>query len=117
MDIHGRDISTMDGEDISKQLFIGTKGHTKRFLGEKIIRTPTSWKIRHPKHELEETPPQKQLLGEDIIQKTDSWKRHHSENDFLEKTSSKNGFVGQQINQKLISWISMVHDEAKSWEI
>ena len=111
MDIHGRDISTMDGEDIipkttfwrrhhPKNDFLEKTSSKKRFFGEDII--------------------QKRLLGEDIIQKTTSWRRHHPKSDFLEKTSSKKRFFGEdiiqkmifyyKINQKLILWISMVHD-------
>ena len=64
IDIHGRDISTMDGEDIIR----------KRLLGEDII--------------------QKRFLGEDIIKKMTSWRRHHPKNGFLEKTLSKKRLLG-----------------------
>jgi len=62
MDIHGRDIHTMDGEDIIK----------KRFLGNYAI--------------------QKGLFAEDIIQKNAFLEKTSSKNGFLENTSPKSIF-------------------------
>ena len=78
MDIHGRDISTMDGEDIIQ----------KRLLEEDFIQKTTSWRRLHPKTVfLDPGSLKNRFFGPRITEKKFFWTPDHWKSDFLDPGS------------------------------